>query len=555
MRSAQRGIMLGGSAVLPLPSHAHSGYAFRKIFPIMLAAWLVVPTVCLAASPEDGTARRTDARPGVTAIRIIGPLHGAMAQRILKQVRIVPFSSGHDSPLLLQGNTLDRLNAKQKQELKATYKAGHVVVLLEASMRHIRALHAITGEGVSYRSKDTGVVTAYALRRENHTPTAVLLTALDRSPLRTPSGDPDRTGLEDEEQALTRAVARTVTELSRISQGGVPGQPRDPGGQVNWLSAPLQTTTFAINSPQGVYNTGINVYSLYRCLDQTDHYAVTAGADWTATNAKWQGATSEDPNPTMFLDANNNLVINWQDNRTYCSSGGAFAGYDDVCRYINYPMSYALTMVPLVESPVTQLNAAPAATQGQATSYTSGFSISIGGTVNVNAMGPGGGISLGATWNNTTQTSVPPLIVEVGNTGNEGVGWNFKYCTTGLEPDPGTNCTGHVQMVKDVCQAQLGDDSGTNPQQGQTPVGKFSNAIQSAHWQQSSATRQGSTFDLEVAFQASTANTIAHLNLNGYPDPIQGCNAFNCGCVSVTTPSPVVKSFTFEIPFPSTACK
>ena len=108
------------------------------------------------------------------------------------------------------------------------------------------------------------------------------------------------------------------------------------------------------------------------------------------------------------------------------------------------------------KAPVAQLNAAPAATQGQSTSYTSGFSFSIGGTVNVSAMGPGGGISAGATWSNTTQTTVPPLIVEVSNTGNEGVDWNFKYCTKGLEPDPGTDCTGHVQMVKDVCQAQLG---------------------------------------------------------------------------------------------------
>lgn len=541
--------------MLPLSSSTRRAWTFCEMVSIVLAASLLAPAAGAAASPDSESAKRIGPRPSAAHVRIIAPLQGPMAHRILKQVRIVPFTSTHDSPLLLQGDALDRLHPKQKQEIKATYEAGHVVVLLEASMRHIKSLHAITGEGVSYRSKDTGVVTAYTLRRENFTPTAVLLTAVDRSPLKTPSGDSDATGLADEESALNRAVTRTLTELTRVPQAGTAASPRGPGGQVNWLSTPLMTTTFAINSPQGVYNTAVDVFSLYRCLDQTDHYAVTAGADWTATNAKWQGATSESPNPSMVLDANNNLVINWQDNRTYCSSGGAFAGYDDVCRYINYPLSYQLTMTPLVESPVVQLDASPAATQGQATSYTSGFSFSIGGTVNVTAKGPGGGISLGATWNNTVQTTVPPLIVEASNTGNEGVAWDFKYCTVGLEPDPGASCTSHVQMVKDVCQAQLGDTSGNNPQQGQMPTGKFSSAIQSAHWQQASTARQGSTFDMEVAFQARTANTIAHLNLNGLVDPIQGCNAFNCGCVSVTTPNPVVKSFTFEIPFPSTTCQ
>jgi hypothetical protein len=540
--------------MLSMPCHANRGRWSATLFPALFAA-LLLPGVCSAAGPKYDAPRRTEPRSDAGAIRIIGPIQGPLAERILQQVAVAPFTSRHDSAILLEGTTLDRLDAKQKQEIKATYRAGHNIVLLDATMQHIRALHAITGEGMSYRSKDTGVVMAYALRRDNFTPTAMLLTTLDHSALKTPSGDPDPTGLADEERALGGAVARTVAELTRVPQGRAPVNPRDANGQVNWLSVPTQVTTFAINSPQGVYNTGINVYALYRCIDKTDHYAVTASADWTATNAKWQGATSEDPNPSMYLDANNNLVINWQDNRTYCSSPGAFGGYDDVCRYINYPMSYQLTMVPRGEAPVTQLNAAPAATQGQATSYTSGFSFSIGGTVNVSAMGPGGGVSLGATWSNTTQTTVPPLIVDVSNTGNEGVEWDFKYCTTGLEPDPGTNCTGHVQMVKDVCQAQLGDDSGTNPQQGQTPVGKFSNAVQSAHWQQDSAARQGTTFDVEVAFQAQTANTIAHLNLNGYPDPIQGCNAFNCGCVSITKPDPVVKSFTFEIPYPATACK
>ena len=526
--------------------NADSRYKFLKIIPIMFAAWVLGTAVCSAASEKNGMVRQ------------IGNLDSVNAPEILRQVHIVPFTLRHDSPILLQATTLDRLNYEQRQELKATYLAGYTIVLLDPNMGNISALHAIIGEGVSYRSKDTGMVMAYILRRKNGIPTATLLTSLDPSPLRTPSGDPDPTGLLDDQQALSRDVARTVTELTLIPQVSVPRQPRDANGQVNWLSLPIQTTTFAINEPQGAYNTEFNVYALYRCLDQTDHYAVTAQADWTATNAEWQGATTAGVHPTMYLDNNGQLVINWQsNNRTYCSSPGFFSATADVCRYINYPLSYEVAMVPRTEAPVTQLDAAPAATQGQQTNYTSGFSFSIGGNVNVSGLG----ISAGATWNNTTQTTVPPLIVDVGNTVNQGVDWNFEYCTTGLEPDPGTNCTGHVQMVRDVCQAQLGNDSGTDPQQGQTPVGKFSNAVQSAHWQQDSAKRMGSTFDIEVVFQANTANTIAHLNGDfAFPppvdsDPIQGCNVDGCACVSVTTPVPVSKSFTFQIPFPSTTCQ
>jgi hypothetical protein len=546
--------------MLTLSPNADSRYKFLKIIPIMFAAWVLGTAVCLAASEKNGTVRQ------------IGDLDSVIAPEILKQVHIVPFTLHHDSPILLQATTLDRLNDQQKQELKATYRAGYTIVLLDPNMGHISALHAIIGEGVSYRSKDTGIVMAYALRRKNDIPTATLLTSLDPSPLRTPSGDPDPTGLLDEDLALSRDVARTVTELTLIPQVSVPRQLRDANGQVDWLANPIQTTTFAINEPQGVYNTEINVYALYRCLDQTDHYAVTAQADWTATNAQWQGATSADypapPNPTMYNLVHSNgrveLVVNWQsNNRTYCSSPGFFNDFADICRYINYPLSYELAMVPRTEGTVTQLNAAPAATQGQSTTYESGFTFQIGGTVNVSSNGPGGGISAGARWSNTTETQVPPLIVDVSNTGNQGVDWNFGYCTTGLEPDPGTDCTHHVQMVKDVCQAQLGNDSNTDPQEGQTPAGKFSNAVQSAHWQQDSATRVGSTFDIEVEFQANTANTIAHLNGNvgpvgpvpdTDPDPIHGCNATGCACVSVTTPNPVSKSFTFEIPFPSTIC-
>ncbi|MGH8521015.1 MAG: hypothetical protein ACREU9_06260, partial [Gammaproteobacteria bacterium] len=96
------------------------------------------------------------------------------------------------------------------------------------------------------------------------------------------------------------------------------------------------------------------------------------------------------------------------------------------------------------------------------------------------------------------------------------------------------------------------------PQQGQTPVGKFSNAVQSAHWEAAPDTRvNNNTFDIEVTFEARLATTTAHLSgaFLAFPDPNEGCNDFNCACVSETQPTPVSQSITFEVPFPSTVCE
>jgi hypothetical protein len=524
----------------------------------------------MAAVGVLGTGAFSAARGETATARQIGRLESVIARGLLRQVNVVPFARQQDSSILLQGETMSQLQDSHKQELRETYQAGYTIVLLDAAMAHIDALHGVIGAGVTYRSKNSGVVMAYALRHEHHIPTATLVTYVPRSPLRTPSGDPDPRGLLDEERALNRAVDRTVTELRHLPKVGRPGPSQGANQPIAWQDTPLQTTTFALNGPGGVYNTSIDVYALHRCLDGTDHYVVTAEADWTAINAQWQSASTE--NQTLWCNEPEwpcdpgRLVINWQETRTYCSSAGFSGSNSDICRYINYPMSYALQMVPLNTAPsVTQTAAAPAATQGQQASYASGFSFTIGGTVNVST-GSGPTISASATWNNTTTTTVPPLIVEAGNTGpnNEGAFWSFKYCTTGLEPDPGTDCTSHVQMVRDVCQAQLGDpSSGSNPQQGQTPVGKFSNAVQSAHWQAGSDTRgDAPNFEIEVAFTANLAYTTAHLGTDGSnasgrinPDPDVGCNEFGCACVSETQPVPESKSFVFKVPFPSTACQ
>jgi hypothetical protein len=532
--------------MLTLSSRFVKRYQVLKIMAITSA-------VCVLGPVAFSAARETK-----VTVRQIGPLDSVIADRILGQVNARPFPLQQASPMLLQGTTLAQLRPGHTQELKAAYQAGHTIVLLDATLEHIQALHGIIGEGVTYSSKAGEGVLAYTLRQEHNIPTATLLMNVQRSPLHPPSGAPDPTGLQDEELAFTRAADLTVRELRHLPQVSVPG-PQDSNQPIAWQDNPLQMTTLAYNGPEGVYNTLVQVFALHSCSDNTDRYVVTALADWTATNAKFQSAATELGVTSMYYDEDNDVyvVANWMDdpNLTYCSSPSSGGDDADKCRYINYPLQYELQMIPPSTGTVRQVNATPAATQGQATTYQSGFTFSIGGTVNVSSGGPGGGISAGATWSNTTATTVPPLIVEVGNTGNQGVMWTFKYCTTGEEPDPGTNCTGHVQMVTDVCLSQLGDFSGTNPQQGQTPGGKFSNAVQSVQWEALPDTRVGSTFDIAVAFHASTVTTTANLwGAISVDTRDAGCDGINCNCHSNTTSAPVDLPWVFHLQFPSTLC-
>ena len=532
-----------------------------------------------------------------TAVRQLGPIDSIIADDILQQVNVVPFTMGHHTPILLQGKTLSGLTKREEKSLKRTYRAGHTIVLLDATMEHVAALHGIIKDGVVTSSKDGAGVLAYSLRQENHIPTATLLSNVHRSPLHPAMGDPDPTGLEEEEQARKRAADLTVSELWHRPMRPSPGepdpmdrkdeeqederategtasnggrrpnvrmlQPRDPSPPVDWQSSPVQKTVFQQNGAMGVYNTTVNVYALHSCqADErtgltSDYYMVTALADWTPTNAKFQSTWTGFNDGSMFYDAvkDRYFVNSWRldPQRNQCSSPSSVSLEAAICRYINYPLQYDLTMTPKSTGSIVQINAKPPASQGQATTYTSGFMFNLGGTVNVS----GPGVSAGVVWNNLTATTVPPLELGLSQTDNQGANWTFKYCTGGEEPDDGTNCTSHVQTAKDVCRAQLGDDSGTNPQQGQTPDGAFTDAVQTVLWQAGPDTRGGTTFDIEVTVAPNIGVTTANLwGASGRDRANAGCNAVNCDCVSNTTTNQLPGgSYIFKVPLPSTTCQ
>ncbi len=209
----------------------------------------------------------------------------------------------------------------------------------------------------------------------------------------------------DEEQAHEKATDRTASDVGRRPNVRML-QPRDPHQNVDWQTSPVQKTVFQQNGAAGVYNTTVNIYALHSCQADirtgltSDYYMVTALADWTPTNATFQSAATELGDTSMYYDSGNDryVVANWKDDpqRTYCSSPSYLSGHADICRYINYPLQYDVTMVPRSTGSIAQTDAKPPATQGQATTYTSGFSFSLGGTVNVSGKGPQAGISLRA---------------------------------------------------------------------------------------------------------------------------------------------------------------
>jgi hypothetical protein len=534
-----------------------------KIMAITSAVWVL------------GTVAVSVARGEKAPVRLIGNLESVIAPALRKQVNVVPFTLQHDSAILLQGQTMSQLQDSHTQELRETYQAGYTIVLLDATLAHINALHGIIEAGVTYRSKDEEGVLAYTLRHENHIPTATLVSNVQRSPLHPPSGAPDPTGLQDEALAFNRAAAFTVSELRHLPTVSVP-EPRDPSQPTDWQSSPVQNTKF-LQTSMGVYNTTVSVYALHSCVPDTvtgviyDYYMATTSADWTPTQATFQSAATELGGGSMSLVITDSppygyyAVNNWQDDPTltYCSSQSEASDNVDICRYINYPLQYEVQMVPQSTATgmngVSQQDAKPPGGQGQATTYQSGFTFSIGTTVNVSGAGPGAGVSVGVTWNNTSSTTVPAIELGLSQTGNEGAQWTFQYCTGGDEPDPDTNCTNHVQTTNlHICRGYFGDFTGTNPQQGQTPQGAFTDAVQTALWAAGPDTRVGSTFDIEVSVTPLIGNTTANLWGN-VPYPFEdgspgGCNNDNCDCVSRTTKTPLTSSYTFQIPLPSTTC-
>ena len=502
------------------------------------AAWLLLISSTTAAGASS------------LMVQQIGDPSGAIAEAVASEVTTVPFSPRLDAratPIILatgnafvrqgrgQGNRVGGLRPAERRAIRQAYGAGQVILLLDASTHDIEALHVLLGDGVAHESSTDPVVLAYALRQENNIATARLVT---HPPV-------------EDDLASSQALEIVLAELTRPP--AVPEGDDAAAGSTDWGHSPVQrfiiTSTF-----NGTYNTPVDIYALHSCQENMDYYLVNTGGDWTATQARYESASRHEGE--MRLDANDNLTIDWQPHDGHCVGGIDVSnlGNDErICRYMNYPLSYEVDIVPPSGPTVVQANAAPAGDQGESADYESGFSFDIGGEVEVSGEGPSGGLQAGVSWDNSVSTTVPPLVIHAGDMGNEGTFTKYLYCTAGNTVE---NCTSTIQMTgaSGFCrQFVVGA-----PQNGQTPNGRLSNVAQTVNWQVDPGTYTGSTFDITVTFQVELATSTSQLwydtfetGDHDFRGPKGYCNASGCSCGIDSQRTPTTVSHTFQVPRPS----
>jgi hypothetical protein len=519
-----------------------SGRLLGSVRSLVAGLVLVSPTLAFGAE--------------ATLVQQIGELSSDVAEAVAAEVDVVPFSptiNARATPIIVapgelfltrDGGQVRGLSGPERRALRQAYDAGQTILLLHASAHDIEALHLLLEDGVKHQSSSDPTVLAYALRQESDIPKARIVHDL-RPSLPAPGGaGPDF----DDEGALQRALDVVISELIHppvVAAAAVVGA----AVSTNWTQ--LQATTITVNS-NGTYNTPVDIYALHHCAESKDCYLVDTGGDWTATEAAFTSASQSAGQITLNADASN-VVTNFQAGTQYCTAGIDVAGNQDerVCRYTPYPLWYEVDIVPPNGPTVVQVNAEPAGDQGQSADYSSGFSFNLTGDVSIEGV-----IQAGVSWDNEVTTTVPALVIDAGDMGNEGRFTRYLYCTIGSTAE---DCTSNIQMTNpsgDICLNYIVGQ----PQQGQTPNGSLSDVAQTVYWQVDPATYGGNTtFDVTVTWQVNMAfsqglfwnGQFIDKNAGIRGGPSGYCNLFGCSCMLPFTSNIDTHSLTFQVPIPS----
>src|SRR4051812_6935834 len=134
-----------------------------------------------------------------------------MAEVFASEVVLVPFSTRMDprtTPILVgpgkvfvtrNEDPFNGLSASEAHAIELAYEAGQPIVLLDANMNDVDALHRLVGDGVAIESNTDSLVLAYALRKENDIPTGRLVT----NPVKNDLEDNRRRGERNDDMEAT----------------------------------------------------------------------------------------------------------------------------------------------------------------------------------------------------------------------------------------------------------------------------------------------------------------------------------------------------------------
>src|SRR5262245_2346739 len=123
--------------------------------------WWLVVAVCAPTGASAGEQ--------LVVQQIGGAVSGDMAAGIARELTVVPFSEQLDARptamligpgrlSLQEDGTLGGLDPGEQAAVRAAFGAGQTIVIPDASLHDIEALHQLVGAGVTYRSSTDPVV-------------------------------------------------------------------------------------------------------------------------------------------------------------------------------------------------------------------------------------------------------------------------------------------------------------------------------------------------------------------------------------------------------------
>jgi hypothetical protein len=428
----------------------------------------------------------------------------------------------------------------------ATYNAGYCIALLDPTNDEIAVLHQTVKSGFEPGTSSGSVLLAYLTckKEDNFVGRAI----------HTPTPD----FFNDLEESYRTAADLVVGDLLLPPEQDILANFRqEEGTSTNVANTkPAFTHLMSIPDMAGVYNSTIQGWAVYTCdkIDtgislgcmsnptNLDQYFITLEADWTPGSYWASGDDVQESGHICLGEPAYYIPGKWdKGSREHCD--GKRKTY---CGFFSYPRAYKVKMSApkRSEGSIFQKNAVPSASGGKTKSFTSGFQFSFGGEIF--ASGPG--LISSATWDNQTTTTVPELILEAGNFGNQGAFWELRYDPETVEVGDGDKEYGCLGNRKNALK---------DPVFGQTVDAKYSDAIQTVQWF-ACPTREGTGFEVEIVFEAYMSDS----QLKVWFDKIDGCSpgggdcketiigANFCECDADVSDYIHPANFTYAIPYP-----